>query len=112
MIQTSYFYKAGKKPNAVSIALKSPFWFKGKQYPALAPTEELLEFWRETHDEEEYAKRYIKEVLSKLDPQRVYEDLDGSILLCWENSDQFCHRHIVAMWLEKNLGIEVPEWSG
>jgi len=51
-------------------------------------------------------------VLSKLDPQRLYEDLDGSILLCWENSDQFCHRHIVAMWLEKNLGIEVPEWSG
>ena len=36
------------------------------------------------------------EPVAKLDPYEVYSDLDGKAMLCYENADQFCHRHIVA----------------
>ena len=32
-----------------------------------------------------------------------------SVLLCYEDAPLFCHRHIVAAWLELTLGISVPE---
>ena len=47
--------------------------------------------------------------LSNLDPNKVYNDLDKSVLLCYEKSYEFCHRNIVAAWLEKNLGVKVVE---
>ena len=49
------------------------------------------------------------QVLSKLVAEKVYTDLDNSILLCYEESSKFCHRHIVATWLEDELDIIVPE---
>jgi hypothetical protein len=64
----------------------------------------------------EYEILYRDQVLSKLDPQKVYDDLgEDAILLCHEKWDDiksgkaFCHRRIVAEWLEEELGIEVPE---
>jgi hypothetical protein len=48
-------------------------------------------------------------VLSKLDPKQVAAELDGCILLCYEKDSTFCHRRIVAEWLEAALGIKVPE---
>ena len=30
-------------------------------------------------------------------------------LLCYEDNSEFCHRHIVAAWLELLLQVEVPE---
>jgi hypothetical protein len=44
-----------------------------------------------------------------LNPVRVADELEGKVLLCWELPGQFCHRRLVAEWLEKNLLIEVPE---
>ena len=35
--------------------------------------------------------------------------LNNKILLCYEDNMEFCHRHIVAYWLELELGISVPE---
>ena len=90
--------------------------YKGKCYPKLAPK---LSFWKEWHsnigviDEKEnnyfYIKEYYEQVLSNLDPELVYNDLDGNILLCYEDNMEFCHRHIVAAWLEIMLGIDVFE---
>ncbi len=90
--------------------------YEGKCYPKLAPK---YAFWKIWHDNigkisiEENTKFYISEywmhVLSKLDPQEVYEELDGMVLLCYEENDAFCHRHIVAVWLELSLGVVVPE---
>ena len=31
------------------------------------------------------------------------------VLLCYEKPPQFCHRHLVAKWLEKELNIKVEE---
>ena len=90
--------------------------YTGKCYPTLAPK---LSFWREWHDnigkvsEEEnnrfYIEEYYKQVLSNLDSEKVYSDLDHSILLCYEDNEEFCHRHIVAAWFELMLDVHVPE---
>lgn len=90
--------------------------YHGQCYPKLAPK---LFFWQVWHNqigkisEEEnnryYVEEYWKQVLSKLNPKEVYQELDYSVLLCYEGYDQFCHRHIVAAWFEILLGIHVPE---
>ena len=90
--------------------------YYGECYPKLAPK---LSFWKIWHDnigkisEEEnnryYVSEYYKQVLSKLDPEEVYRELDNSILLCYEPITKFCHRHIVAAWFELFLDVDVPE---
>ena len=56
-----------------------------------------------------YVKHFYDEVLKNLDPNKVYNDLDGAVLLCYEESYEFCHRHIVASWLNKMINKEVLE---
>ena len=88
----------------------------GKEYISLAPK---LSFWKEWHenvknlsDQENnnfYIKEYYKTVLSKLDAKQLVKELKNNILLCYEEPKLFCHRHIVAAWIETELGIFVPE---
>lgn len=91
--------------------------YKGDSYPKLAPK---WDFWEKWHNnigvipEEEnnrfYIKEYYDQVLSKLDPEKVYNDLRYyTVMLCYEEPTEFCHRHIVAAWLELLLEVEVPE---
>jgi len=105
MIQTSYFGRAASFPNAVAISQGIPKWYNGARYKPLAPSWEIIHL----KDHELYRKRYYEEVLSKLDPKQVAADLEGCILLCHEKDSTFCHRRIVAEWLEAALGIKVPE---
>jgi hypothetical protein len=62
---------------------------------------------------EEFIRAYRAEVLDKLDPRQVLNDLGGDncIMLCWEPPGQFCHRQVVAAWLKKELGLDVPEFN-
>ena len=108
--------------NLVSISLdkgKSAD-FIGDSYIGLAPQREFFRIWKdnktllsEDANNLYYMKEFYKKVLCNLDPKKVLEDLsqfgDNVIILCYENSDQFCHRHLVAAWLEKELNIKVPE---
>ncbi len=104
-IYTSYFGRAKGLKNAVSIAQGTPKWFTGEKYPALAPS------WGLVHEKDttKYRSRYQEEVLKKQNPLKVAEDLEGKVILCWEPPGQFCHRRLVAEWLERNLLMEVPE---
>lgn len=91
--------------------------YDGECYPKLAPKKEFWEVWHNNIgkiNEEENLKYYIREywlqVLSKLDVNEVYKELDRSILLCYESKDEFCHREIIAAWFELFLiGVSVPE---
>lgn len=60
-------------------------------------------------------EEYYKQVLSKLDANTVYVELNefgkNVVLLCFEPNNEFCHRQLVATWLERELGITVPEIS-
>ena len=108
-MQTSYYSKY-KGENAVSIALSKPKWYKCREYKPLFPTWQLLNKYKNDGDESYYTEHYQKEILDKLDPKQVYEELgENSVLLCWEKSG-FCHRFLVARWLEKELGIEIKEF--
>lgn len=90
--------------------------YQGECFSKLAPK---LSFWQIWHNnigivsEEENNKYYIaayyNQVLKKLNPQEIYQQLDNSILLCYEKNNEFCHRHIVAAWLELSLNIPIPE---
>lgn len=118
MIYTSSHNYCPKNKNTVAISGNrgQDANYVGKCYPKLAPK---LSFWKTWHDnigkidEMEnntfYIREYYNQVLSKLSPQEVYEELNDSILLCYEDNNQFCHRHIVAKWLELTLGISIPE---
>jgi hypothetical protein len=66
-------------------------------------------------------QRIYRLQLEELGAQRILEDLErisnghGVIMLCWERPEpgnDFCHRRVLAAWLEEQLGIEVPELLG
>lgn len=112
---TSNYSKKGRDPKAVSISAKAPSYFYGRWYLYLAPSWEIINGikyggWTEA----DYTKAYLDLIINErnLTPERVADDLeDGSILLCYEPDDgSFCHRHIVAEWIESNTGIIVKEW--
>lgn len=106
-MKTSYFAKSARHPNAVSISRYPPKWYSGRTYPQLAPPGW---FWSRELSNEEYKALYYQHVLSRLDPHQVYEELgDDAILLCFERPGAFCHRRLVAKWLEISLGVEIPE---
>jgi len=111
-MNTSYFAKKIKFINPVSIAGKCPDWYKGKEFKKLAPKYWFFKKYKEDHDKKFYTEMYYKEVLNLLDPKTIYEELgENSTLLCWEKSGSFCHRRLIANWLEINLNIKVPELS-
>jgi uncharacterized protein (DUF488 family) len=48
------------------------------------------------------------ETLDKLNPKLVGDMLQNKVLLCYEKSSDFCHRHIVAAWL-RHYGYKAEE---
>ena len=107
-MKTSYFSKY-KDADGISICANKPYWFSGKVYPDLYPKWSFLSQYKIDGNEDRYEKEYYAQVLNKLDPQKVYDDLKDSVLLCYEKSGKFCHRRLVAEWIENELGVEVPE---
>jgi len=108
-VKTSYFAKYKEGERGVSIATGSPAWFKGRTYPPLNPGWVLAKSFQNNQDEEYFTKMYHELVLDKLDPKKVFDDLRGCTLLCWEKSGEFCHRRVVARWLEEALGVTINE---
>lgn len=115
-------YANCKSGNLVSISLDKgkSAGFQGNSYIALAPKKDFFRTWKDnkallSEDENNlyYMKEFYNRVLSNLDPKKVLEDLNGFgdnvVILCYENSSDFCHRHLVAAWLEKVLNIKILE---
>lgn len=109
-MNTSYFAKTSWHPKAVSIARRAPDGFSGREYKKLAPKLWFFKKYKEDGDKEFYIDRYREEVLAFLDPHRVVEELGSdAVLLCWEKPGKFCHRHIVADWIQEHVCILVEE---
>lgn len=90
--------------------------YEGECFPSLAPGRDFWYVWHENigkipelENNRYYIEKYYETVLSKLDPKETYEQLDNSILLCYEDSNEFCHRHIVAAWFELYLDTKVND---
>lgn len=107
-MKTSYFAKY-KGSDGVNIAIKPAPGFAGPSYPDLYPKWSFLKQYKIDGDEVAYTKAYHDEVLSKLEPEVVWEQLKDRTLLCWERTGSFCHRRVVADWLKRELGVTVLE---
>ena len=90
--------------------------WKKECYLDLAPKKDFFRIWKNNRgkisDEKNnlyYINEFYNKILAKLDPFTIYNNLSNSFLLCYENNDEFCHRHIVAAWLELYLNIEIKE---
>ena|SRR3990167_4650395 len=104
---TSNYKIAGHLPNAVGISQGIPRGWKGRRCKALAPPWALVK----EPDPKRFNRLYGQQ-LAKLDPAAIAAELGpDAILLCWEKPGDYCHRRIVAKWLEKHLGIKVPEYE-
>lgn len=128
MIYTSYFGNLGKLPeNVIPIAIcgKVPDWYAGLQYKKLAPKYGFFMEWKKNQDNDFYKEHYNSEVLNLLDASSVVNELYGLIrkhcnvltcpnvdiaLICYEKPDDFCHRTLVADWLNEN-GYDCMEYT-
>lgn len=118
IVYTGYFAKANKYKEAgltpISIASKTPGKAYMERWDFLVPSNNLFNKWKyEGMDNETFEKCYIEENLSRLDKEEFKELLkstDNPILLCYEGPNSFCHRHIVAEYITKELGIPTEEY--
>ncbi len=112
---TASFFHSGldwNAPNLVSIARWPPrTWGKRRRCIRLAPGIALLDGWkRQAFTWNGYVERFGISVLAPLDARQIAAELGpDAILCCWEAAGEPCHRRLVAGWLERELGIEVPE---
>ena len=120
MIYTGYFAKLKEYENngliPISISGKAPDFYNGIEYKRFAPSWSIYNNYKNGNiDEFGYTERYKKEILDKLNPVEIKQFLTSFdkdiILLCYEKQGDFCHRHLVADWIESNLGIKVEEYE-
>ena len=119
MIYTSYFANLRNIPDdivPISICGKAPDWYDGLQYKKLAPKWWFFKVWKNTKDNNYYIENFYKEVLNKLSAMDVVADLycksagKDVTLVCYEKPSDFCHRHLVADWLNF-CGFKCEEWN-
>lgn len=114
-IYTGYYgnMKAYRGMACVAISLSIPKWLT-VQLPncrELNPKPYMLHM-----DKEPYTAAYNR-ILDSLSPQDIVAFLervsDGKdvVLLCFEKPGDFCHRQLVAEWLNKNLQLDVREYA-
>ena len=120
IIYTSYFGARKKLPDNVcpiAICAKPPFWFHGPNCKMLAPKYDFFMKYKETHDEKYYVEHFNSEVLDKLRPKDVVATLCSlagdkiPCMMCFEKPGDFCHRHLVANWLNNSGLASVSEFQ-
>jgi uncharacterized protein YeaO (DUF488 family) len=103
---------------AVSIALFASNVSNVKfEYKALAPNWKIFDkFEKKVISEQKFILAY-KEQLNELNPSSVVEHLnlltagEEPVLMCHCSKTKFCHRHLLADWLETQLGIHIKEFD-
>ena len=119
MIYTGYYAKVKKYEEngltPIAVSGKVPDFFKGTVWKWLAPKWQSFSEWNNGEISDfQYAEMYEKEVLDKLDKEAFRELLIATknpVLICYEKPGDFCHRHIIADWIERNFGFIVEEYD-
>lgn len=111
-------YEECKAGNLISISgdRGRKVGFVGKAIPQLSPKKG---FWMtffnnigkipEEQNIRYYIQEYYKQVLSKVDILELLKDEENPILLCYEKGQDFCHRHVLAEYIEMKYGITVRD---
>lgn len=106
MLYTSYFAKVKSFSSDVptySIAVSTPFTMKS--LPCVVPSWDLVKRYKDGLIEE---WEYVAEYVTMLDNnesdiiRQVSALPDGAVLCCYEGPGKFCHRHVLAAWLEEH----------
>ncbi len=131
IIKGTSCYANAKSGNLVSITGDggNAWGFYGKLYKKMSPRLYLWQYYDKNPDklsEDELINWYIKEFynlrLKDLNPNVLIDTLkqkfgEEIILLCHEmpgsdiNKEHFCHRRLLADWIELETGIVIPEVS-
>jgi len=117
-MNTSYYFSNRiRKPGLNLIAVSNSYprqlpWLKdARQYSKLCPGWTLVKDYKKKRiSSQNYVEIYREDILDKLDPEKVYNDLgENAVILCWEKPGRFCHRRLIADWLYDRLQIRVNE---
>ena len=100
----------------IAISRGKPRWrlpYRYRVLGQLAPSREVFSI----EDPDEFTAAYLAQ-LDELGAEKAVSDLarigteHGGrplVLLCFEAPGEFCHRRILADWLEERTGVMVPE---
>lgn len=121
-IYTSYFAKQKdleeRGITCIGICAIPPKWFNGPNFACVAPSKDILFEYKANPDNERYTKRYKEEVLCILKNPQIFVDgliycSDGKdvAMLCYEKPEDFCHRHILADFLNEKLNLDIKEYE-
>lgn len=114
-IYTSNYARNANNPNAIGISLTIPEWYEGKRMEFLAPKSDMIGKIRKgtaNYNQRKYTRDYLDLLKARnVDPKKLIETIsEGAILLCYESPGEFCHRRVLADWIERHTGVTVPEW--
>lgn len=117
-IYTSYFANGAKLQKVgimiIGIALYPPKWFKGISNKYVSPSWDIL---HNSKSEDDYVQRFNTEILAHRDPKVFISAIEKMskgkdvALCCFEKPNEFCHRHLVAKWLNEQLGLRIEEFG-
>lgn len=121
-IYTSYYAKAARMQGlkiGISLSLPKDVNVNG-QVKWLAPSWDVLKEYKYgagtmAAKQERYTESFMKQLESipkaQLDAfvAKLKEQKGNVFLLCYERTGAFCHRHIVAKWLNDMYGLDITE---
>lgn len=110
------YIAAGCAP--VGISIGTPKYLQGsgilRFVKSLAPRYDMLSI----EDEAEYTRRYKAEVLGRREYRTVMAEIEAAacgkqkaVLLCYEKPPKFCHRSLVADWINSYGDFYVREFG-
>ena len=112
LIYTSYYSRLRRIDGSVyypiAISAYVPKFFSGLSFLMLAPSRELVLAYKNAvgMTEEKFTALYTADRLWTHTPSEIVDRIFGAVpngmtpvLLCYEKSGDFCHRHILARWL-------------
>lgn len=127
-MKTSYYAKFSRLPKEeqdkyipIRISNTKPKWFPYDclDYSILSPdTVYVNDIKNNNITEEDFEKAYIsylellnilEDALESLKEMEDNVDLGEPILLCYETSSNFCHRHILRKYLKEYKNIDIEE---
>ena len=120
MIYTGYYSKIKEYADAglrlLSISGTKPGFAKNcVDVPPLFPDEKILwDHKKGKIDDMEYTSKYLAQ-LDDIGIDRIIKTIqifgDDVVLLCWESPEKFCHRHILADYINRNSDLVVEEFG-
>lgn len=112
-LYTSNYARSGEHPLSYAISAKPPEWYRGKRFSQLAPTWEMINDYKSGKiTKQQYADQYIELLrVRNIASEDVVDAFpDGTRFLCYEKRGEFCHRRVLAEWIERETGVIVPEF--